>query len=137
MAWLVNHSLDLMMLISYLILSFFGLLYWIKYILKGYSLVEYENFEEAQRAINELDGTDLLNQTIHVDWAFSKGPLRRHTRRRYFVIKYEVFFIAMLCKLLFHSICENLKLFWGLCLYIFYSIKRWFDSHFGWMYYLK
>nr|AHX83800.1 RNA-binding protein 8A [Physalis philadelphica] len=49
---------------------------------KGYALIEYENFEEAERAINEMDGNELLTQTIHVDWAFSKGPFRRRNARR-------------------------------------------------------
>ncbi|GMQ00833.1 hypothetical protein CsSME_00047730 [Camellia sinensis var. sinensis] len=50
----------------------------------GYALIEYENFEESQKAINEMDGTELLTQTINVDWAFSKGPFkRRNMRRRY------------------------------------------------------
>ncbi|KAF5931310.1 hypothetical protein HYC85_032183 [Camellia sinensis] len=39
---------------------------------KGYALIEYESFEEAQKAINEMDGAELLTQTINVDWAFSK-----------------------------------------------------------------
>ncbi|XP_059299385.1 RNA-binding protein Y14A-like [Lycium ferocissimum] len=49
---------------------------------KGYALIEYENFEEAERAITEMDGNELLTQTIHVDWAFSKGPFRRRNARR-------------------------------------------------------
>ncbi|KAL8480053.1 hypothetical protein ACS0TY_026334 [Phlomoides rotata] len=49
---------------------------------KGYALIEFEKFEEAQRAISEMDGTELLTQTINVDWAFSKGPFRRRNMRR-------------------------------------------------------
>ncbi|KAH7560657.1 hypothetical protein JRO89_XS10G0063200 [Xanthoceras sorbifolium] len=41
---------------------------------KGYALIEYENFEEAQNAITAMNGTELLTQTINVDWAFSNGP---------------------------------------------------------------
>ncbi|CAK9176423.1 unnamed protein product [Ilex paraguariensis] len=48
----------------------------------GYALIEFENFEEAQRAINETDGTELLMQSIGVDWAFSKGPFKRRNVRR-------------------------------------------------------
>ncbi|KAJ0084338.1 hypothetical protein Patl1_29533 [Pistacia atlantica] len=40
----------------------------------GYALIEYENFEEAQNAITAMNGTELLTQTINVDWAFSNGP---------------------------------------------------------------
>ncbi|KAK8959727.1 hypothetical protein KSP40_PGU017662 [Platanthera guangdongensis] len=51
---------------------------------QGYALIEYENFEEAQSAINALNGTELLTQIIYVDWAFSNGPVkRRPMRRRY------------------------------------------------------
>ncbi|KAJ4769239.1 RNA-binding 8A [Rhynchospora pubera] len=42
---------------------------------KGYALVEYERYEEAANAIRAMDGTqELFNQTIHIDWAFGKGP---------------------------------------------------------------
>ncbi|XP_072955223.1 RNA-binding protein Y14A-like [Typha angustifolia] len=49
---------------------------------KGYALIEYESFEEAQAAIKTLDGTELLTQTIYVDWAFSNGPFKRRNARR-------------------------------------------------------
>ncbi|CAM0877122.1 unnamed protein product [Alopecurus aequalis] len=44
---------------------------------KGYALVEYESFEEAQTAIRAMDGTQLLTKTIHVDWAFNRGPIQK------------------------------------------------------------
>ncbi|GJN31819.1 hypothetical protein PR202_gb20266 [Eleusine coracana subsp. coracana] len=44
---------------------------------KGYALIEYENFEEAQAAIKAMDGTELVTQIINVDWAFSSGPVKR------------------------------------------------------------
>ncbi|XP_020113768.1 RNA-binding protein 8A [Ananas comosus] len=49
---------------------------------KGYALIEYDSFEEAQAAINALDGTELLTQIINVDWAFSVGPIKRRNARR-------------------------------------------------------
>ncbi|KAD3337607.1 hypothetical protein E3N88_33127 [Mikania micrantha] len=42
---------------------------------KGYALIEYENFEEAEKALTTMDGGELLTQTVTVDWAFSKDRL--------------------------------------------------------------
>eukprot|EP00250_Pteridium_aquilinum_P015748 c22741_g1_i1 orf=191-817(+) len=49
---------------------------------KGYALIEYEKKQEAQAAINQMNGANLLTQTVMVDWAFSSGPLRRRNNAR-------------------------------------------------------
>ena len=49
---------------------------------KGYVIVEYPTKEEAEAAIVGLNGTQLLTETIHVNWAFQNGPNRRGARRQ-------------------------------------------------------
>ncbi|KNA13796.1 hypothetical protein SOVF_113520 [Spinacia oleracea] len=49
---------------------------------KGYALIEYGKFEEAQAAIKEMNGAQMLEQPINVDWAFSNGPYKRRGNRR-------------------------------------------------------
>ncbi|CAN6308795.1 unnamed protein product [Urochloa humidicola] len=49
---------------------------------KGYALIEYESFEEAQAAIRAMNGTQLLTKTVYVDWAFSRGPIKNFMSTR-------------------------------------------------------
>lgn len=44
---------------------------------KGYCLVEFEKKEEAELAIAEMDGSQLLEQEISVTWAFVRGAFVR------------------------------------------------------------
>lgn len=43
---------------------------------KGYALVEFEDFDAAKDAMERMDGQEILGSTIHVDWAFRKGAPR-------------------------------------------------------------
>lgn len=52
--------------------------------LKGYCLIEYETFKEAQNALDALNNEDLLGQKISVNWAFRKGPCKtKKNKNRY------------------------------------------------------
>eukprot|EP00919_Chromeraceae_sp_WS-2016_P074376 GHVR01175995.1.p1 GENE.GHVR01175995.1~~GHVR01175995.1.p1 ORF type:complete len:120 (+),score=38.22 GHVR01175995.1:45-404(+) len=41
---------------------------------KGYALIEYEHYKDAKKAIDGMDGKELLDQVVSVDWTFCKPP---------------------------------------------------------------
>jgi RNA recognition motif. (a.k.a. RRM, RBD, or RNP domain) len=49
---------------------------------QGYALIEYRTRDEAEAAIQSLDGSKFLDRTIRVSWAFVKPPTRGGGRRR-------------------------------------------------------
>ncbi len=42
---------------------------------KGYALIEYESFEEADSAIKEMNGEEIYEKKVLVDWAFREKPI--------------------------------------------------------------
>jgi RNA-binding protein 8A len=48
---------------------------------KGYALIEYETKEEAQAAINAMNGANYMDRQLSVDWAFAM-PAKTGTRQR-------------------------------------------------------
>jgi RNA-binding protein 8A len=43
---------------------------------KGYALIEYEKKDQAQKAIDQLNGDDFRGQPLGVTWAFLTGPIK-------------------------------------------------------------
>eukprot|EP00916_Digyalum_oweni_P018728 GHVL01031317.1.p1 GENE.GHVL01031317.1~~GHVL01031317.1.p1 ORF type:complete len:164 (-),score=29.26 GHVL01031317.1:136-627(-) len=41
---------------------------------KGYAFIEYESYDEAAKAISGMNGQQLLDTVVKVDWAFVKHP---------------------------------------------------------------
>ncbi|GAU45498.1 hypothetical protein TSUD_129440 [Trifolium subterraneum] len=46
------------------------------------ALIEYEHYEEARNAIENLNGSEFLTQSIYVDWAFSCGRINKLIKRK-------------------------------------------------------
>lgn len=47
---------------------------------KGYALIEYGEYEQAEAAVRQMNGQEILGQAIRVDFAFSNTALRRSRR---------------------------------------------------------
>ena len=42
---------------------------------KGYSLIKYAKYEEAEEAIRKMNGESINEKPLKVDWAFKSGPI--------------------------------------------------------------
>jgi RNA-binding protein 8A len=40
-------------------------------------MLEYKTKKEAQAAIDGMNGQQLLEKVVSVDWAFARGPLKK------------------------------------------------------------
>lgn len=49
---------------------------------KGYALIEYEEFQEAKKALTSMNGQEINGQEIAVSWAFVKGAVNKDKTRR-------------------------------------------------------
>ena len=49
---------------------------------KGYALIEYAGFEEAQAAIREMQGEEIYDRKLTVDWAFQEKPLQERKKNK-------------------------------------------------------
>jgi RNA-binding protein 8A len=50
--------------------------------LKGYALVEFYLFNEAQKAVNQLDGEEFMGKKINVAFAFKKPPIEIDIKKK-------------------------------------------------------
>lgn len=53
--------------------------YWFE---KGYALIEYEEFQEAKKALTSMNGQEINGQEIAVSWAFVKGAVNKDKTKR-------------------------------------------------------
>ena len=44
---------------------------------KGYALLEYDQFQNAAKAIEKMNGKEIYDKSIRVDWAFKKPPVKK------------------------------------------------------------
>ena len=49
---------------------------------KGYALIEYENFEEADAAIRDMNGQEIYGQNVKIDWAFKTCGVNGETKKK-------------------------------------------------------
>ena len=49
--------------------------------------MEYETFEEAENALKNMDGKELFDQKIVVDWAFRNKPIKEKKKNKWLMSK--------------------------------------------------
>lgn len=64
--------------------------------MKGYALIEFEKYEIAEAAIKGMNGGDIYDKKIKVDWAFKNPPPKKEKyrdKKRWWLVSHKLNYI--------------------------------------------